>query len=376
MADYYDILGVARDASDSDIKTAYRKLAMKYHPDRNPDNPESQEKFKEITAAYQILSKPEKRQRYDMGGEQFSGFSGGGDFGFDVSDALNIFMNAFGGGGGFSSGFGGQRGSTVRRGKDLKARIALTLEEIYSGTDKTLKVSRFDFCSQCDGTGAEKGSKLVNCSTCAGQGQIRRVRNSFFGQQMVIESCPDCEGRGKKPEKICKTCRGKGIERIIDTVEVKVPAGVGDGNYMVVEGKGDAGVFGGPTGKLIVVFQEKAHKLFTRKDNDLVFIQPITFSQASLGAHFPITSLRGDEALEIPSGTQWGKVIKIRGGGMPKLNSERFGDLLVQIVIVTPKKLNTSQRKAFEALAKTEDPATIEKGDGSLLHKLKDFLGF
>ncbi len=311
-----------------------------------------------------------------MGGEQFAGFGGGADFAFDISDALNIFMNAFGGGMGGFGGFGGfgQRQSGPRRGNDLKARLPLTLEEIYTGVKKTLKLSRQATCSDCEGTGSEGGSGLKTCSTCAGRGQVRRVRNSFFGQQVIIETCPDCEGRGKIPEKVCNTCKGKGVKRTTESVDVPVPPGVRDGNYVVVDGKGDAGEFGGPAGRLIVVFREKPHDTFTRKGDDLIFIQPITFSQAALGAEITVPSLRGEEELTIPQGTQWGTVLKIKGAGMPKLNTERFGDLLVQIVIVTPKKLSKDQRKAFEKLAAIEDTPVLEK-DESLFHKLRDFLG-
>ena len=377
--DYYDILGIAKGASQDEIKRSYRKLAMEFHPDRNPDNPEAEDRFKEIALAYNTLSDPQKRSKYDTYGDT----SAGGGSGFsgaqmDYDDILDIFNNAFGGGGGFGGfGFGRQNaGPKVYRGKDLRISLDLTLEEIAVGITKKVKVSRKVHCETCGGDGVFPGAKLVTCQTCKGQGQVQRVVNTLLGQSVSITTCPDCNGRGKRPTKFCESCHGSGLMSKAETIEVKAPAGVKDGNYMVINDKGDAGKQSGPYGDLAVIFREKNHKIFKRDNDNLHIIKPITFSQAALGDEVKIPTINGEEIdLEIPSGIQFGKQIQIKGKGLPRFNSHRIGELIVQVVISTPKTLNSKQKELFQEISELEEEAIFENNAG-ILGKIKDFFGF
>ncbi|MFP4459954.1 MAG: molecular chaperone DnaJ [Candidatus Zixiibacteriota bacterium] len=374
--DYYEILGVERDASQDDIKRAYRKLAMKFHPDRNPDDPTAEDKFKEIAVAYEILSDPQKRQRYDMGGSFDFGAGGGAGFGFDISDALRMFMENLGGFGGFG-GFSdfGQSRSRKRRGQDLKLQIPITLEEIDEGVKKKVKVNHKVACDRCDGNGVEPGTDINTCQTCHGRGQVKRISNTFFGQQVSIITCPDCKGKGQIPTQKCVSCNGTGLKKEKETVEVEVPAGVNDGHYMRIRGKGDAGPNGGPAGDLIIYFKEIEHDIFKRAGDNLILIKPITFSQAALGAKIEIPTLNDDEEIEVPAGTQFGKILKLPKKGLSVLNSSRKGDLLIHIVIVTPKKLNKQQKELFKKISEIEEEPVFEKEDKNFFERLGDFFG-
>lgn len=364
-ADYYEILGVERNASEDDIKKAYRKLAMKYHPDKNPGDKSAEEKFREATEAYEILKDPQRRSQYDQfghaafenagaGGGFGGGFSGFG--GFDISDALRAFMQDFGGDTMFSDlfGFGGggrsrRGGSAASRGSDLQIRLPLTLEEIAKGVQKTLKIRRKDRCPACGGSGSKEGKKST-CSACNGTGRIRRVTSSFFGRMIQESACPTCEGEGYTISDPCPACGGSGLDATESTVTVDIPAGVSEGNYMTIPEKGDAGRGGGPAGDLIVHIEEKAHQFFQRHGIDLLCETDITFSQAALGASKEVDTIDGKVSLKIPAGTQSEKIFRLKGKGLPALRAREHGDQLIRVHVRTPEKLNRSAKELFERL--------------------------
>jgi molecular chaperone DnaJ len=368
--DYYELLGVSKTASDDELKKAYRKLAMQYHPDKNPGNKEAEEKFREATEAYEILKDPQKRSKYDQFGHAafegpsggsggFSGFSGG----FDISDALRAFMNDFGGDSIFSDlfgmGGGGRRGGRGKRGggsrgNDLQVHLKLKLSEINSGVTKTLKVKRKDVCNECKGSGSRSGKKIT-CTHCNGAGRVRHVSNSFFGQLMQEAACPACNGEGTTVADPCRACGGSGRQPAETTVSVDIPAGVSEGNYLSVPEKGDAGVGGGPSGDLIVLIQEEKDDIFERHGIDIVCEMNITFSEAALGASRTIPSLDGKVSLKIPPGTQSEKIFRLRGKGLPALHSSQHGDQLVKVHVFTPEHLSREERELFEKLAEHEN---------------------
>jgi len=365
-ADYYDILGVHKGASDDDIKKAYRKLAVKYHPDKNPGDKTAVEKFREATEAYEILKDPQKRAQYDKfghaafdmpqggGGGYGGGYAGGS---FDLSDALRAFMNDFGGDSIFGDLFGfGSRtrrggGHGGARGNDLQVKLGLTLEEISAGVKKTIKVRRLDRCSECGGSGSKSG-KRVTCTKCGGSGRVRHVTNSFFGQMLQETDCPICRGDGQVVSDPCAACGGSGLRQSETTVSVDIPAGVEDGNYIRVPGRGDAGRGGGESGDLIVVLHEKPHETFTRHGIHLSCKLNITFSEAALGCSKTIKTIDGKETLKIPNGTQSAKVFKLKSKGLPEYRSRNRGDLLVEVHVNTPEKLGREEKELFEKLAK------------------------
>jgi molecular chaperone DnaJ len=367
--DYYEVLGVGKTASDEEIKKAYRKLAMQYHPDKNPGSKEAEEKFREATEAYEILKDSQKRAKYDQFGhsafEQGGGFGGyGGGFGqgFDISDALRAFMNDFGGDSffsdlfGFGGGRGGRRGGRREggmRGNDLQVHIPLTLEEIYTGVKKTIKVRRKERCETCGGSGSKSGKKTT-CSKCNGAGRVQHIANSFFGQVIQESVCPTCQGEGVVVTDPCATCGGSGRQTTETTVAVDIPAGVAEGNYIPIQGKGDAGLKGGPAGDLIVLIQEKEDEFFQRHGIDIVCEIDITFSEAALGAAKTVAALGGKVSLKIPPGTQSEKIFRLRGKGLPALHREERGDQLVKIHVRTPEKLGREERELFEKLAAVE----------------------
>jgi molecular chaperone DnaJ len=364
--DYYTLLGVEKNASEEDIKKAYRKLAIKYHPDKNPGDKSAEEKFREATEAYEVLKDPKKRQQYDQFGhaafEQGGGYGGGGGFsgfgGFDISDALRAFMSDFGGDSVFSDlfGFGGSRGG--RRGgggggvpgNDLQVRLPLTLEEIAKGVQKTLKVRRKDKCSTCNGTGSKSG-KRTTCTKCNGSGRIRQVAQSFFGQVIQESVCPVCRGEGQVATDTCNVCGGTGLESTETTVTVDIPAGVAEGNYINVSGKGDAGRNGGPSGDLIVLIQEKKHDFFQRHGIDLICDVDITYSDAALGTSKMVDTIDGKVSLKVPSGTQSEKIFRLKGKGLPSLHGREMGDQLVRVHVKTPEKLSKDAKALLEKLA-------------------------
>ncbi|MBV9608342.1 MAG: molecular chaperone DnaJ [Acidobacteria bacterium] len=369
--DYYEVLGVTRTASDQEIKSAYRKLAMQFHPDRNPDDATCEEKFKEVTEAYGVLADGNKRAAYDRFGHAGVGMGGGGA-GFDPTifqDFSDIFGDFFG----FSEIFGGgssRRRSRAQRGGDLRHDLTLAFEEAVFGTKTTIKYRRYEICDLCRGTGAAGGKSPTTCSTCGGRGQVR-YQQGFFS---VARTCSTCQGTGSVIQDPCTKCKGHGRVQRERTQEVKVPAGVEHGTRIRFAELGDAGVNGGPAGDLYVVLFVKDHAFFEREGNDLYCVLPISFAQAALGTELKVATLEGDQTLKIPEGTQSGKEFRLRGRGVPVLNGHGKGDLVVRIVVQTPSKLSKRERELLQELAglgsvenKPERP--------TLFSKVKDIFG-
>ncbi len=374
MSDYYVLLGVARSASEGEIKKAYRKLAMEYHPDRN-SAPEAEARFKEITEAYEVLRDPEKRAAYDRYGK--AGVGAGGGFGFhhvDLSEALNIFMRDFGAMGGFESIFGGGRSrSDERRGQDIKVTVRLTLAEVALGAKKAIKIKSLERCTACNGGGAKAGTRPTTCSSCGGSGEVRRAARSMFGQFISVSACPTCNGEGTLVLEPCEVCRGEGRVRGERTVSVDIPAGVSSNNYLTLRGQGAAGPRAGPSGDLLVMIDIKEDERFERQGDDLIYDLPLSFSQAALGGEHEVPTPYGEEQLRIPPGTQPETVLRVRSKGLPVLGQDRKGDLLVRVHVWTPERLTDEQERLFRELAKLEgEPPKRSPGFWS---KLKEALG-
>jgi molecular chaperone DnaJ len=373
VSDFYTLLGVQRGASDGDIKKAYRKLAMEFHPDRNAA-PEAEARFKEINEAYEILRDPQKRAAYDRYGK--AGVGAGGGFGFhhvDLSEALNIFMRDFGGMGGLDSIFGGGQRTDTRRGQDVRVHVRLTLAEVASGLKKTVKFKSLERCTVCEGTGAKPGTRPVSCSTCGGSGEVRRAARSLFGQFVSVSPCPTCAGEGVVVQQPCEVCRGEGRVRGDKTVTVEIPAGVSSNNYLTLRGQGAAGPRNGPVGDLLVMLEIKDDDRFERQGDDLFFDLPLSFSQAALGGEFDIPTPYGDERVRIPAGTQPETVLRLKQRGLPVLGQSAKGDLLVRIHVWTPERISDEQERLFRELAKLEgEPPKRSPGFWS---KLKEALG-
>ncbi|MCW4049558.1 MAG: molecular chaperone DnaJ [Candidatus Bathyarchaeota archaeon] len=358
--DYYEVLGVERNASEDEIKKAFRKLAFKYHPDRNKE-PDAEEKFKEISEAYAILSDPQKKQQYDRFGHAgINGRYSAEDIfrGANFSDIFremglgdDIFSRIFGSmfGGGFG-GFRTQRRTGPRKGRDLETRVEITLEQAAFGAQVELSLNRMETCTRCGGNGAEPGTNVVTCPRCNGAGQIQQRTQSLFGQMITVTTCPQCQGRGKVPEAKCTKCRGNGLEEKRLKVQVNVPAGVEDGVYLTLRGQGEAGPYGGPSGDLYVMVRVKPHKHLLRRGADVIYEAEVNFPQAALGTQIDVHTLKGLDKLNIPSGTQNGDILRMRGKGMPS----RFGtgDQLVHITVTVPKKLSRKEKQLIQELEK------------------------
>jgi molecular chaperone DnaJ len=374
VSDYYTLLGCSRSASETEIKKAYRKLAMEYHPDRN-SAPEAEARFKEITEAYEVLRHPEKRAAYDRYGKAGVGAGGGFDFHHvDLSEALNIFMRDFGGMGGFESLFGGGRSrSDQRRGQDIKVTVRLTLTEVALGAKKNVKIKSLERCTVCQGSGAKAGSRPTTCTGCGGSGEVRRAARSMFGQFISVAPCPTCNGEGKVIAEPCEVCRGEGRVRGERTVTVEVPAGVSANNYLTLRGQGAAGPRGGPSGDLLVMLDIKEDERFERQGDDLIYDLSLSFSQAALGGEHEVPTPYGEESLKVPSGTQPETVLRIRNKGLPILGQEGHGDLLVRVHVWTPEQLTDEQERLFRELAKLEGEAP--KREPGFWSKLKEALG-
>jgi molecular chaperone DnaJ len=369
--DYYEVLGVDRNTTTEQIKKAYRKLALQYHPDRNPGDTTAEEKFKEATEAYEVLRDPQKRELYDQYGH--AGISGrpgepGAGFGveFDLSDALRAFMRDFG-----SFGFGdlfgtGGRSTTARersrRGRDLQVRLKLTLEEVAEGVEKQIKVTSQVACSECGGSGGRPGSRTVTCEVCGGSGQIKHVQRSIFGQFVNVAECHRCGGEGRIVADPCTACAGTGTVRGSGQVNVKIPAGVSSGNYVTISGGGDAGERGGPKGNLYVIIEEIPHPLFERHGNDILMELPLTVSQLALGTKAEVPTLSGTVLLKIPPGTPSHKIFRLKGKGIPRLNSYGRGDQLVRVVAWIPDRLTKEERRLLEELEKSLSERTPRPG--------------
>lgn len=374
MADFYSILGVPKTASDDEIKQAYRRLAMQHHPDRNGGSKDAEEQFKALTEAYDVLRDPQKRATYDRYGE--AGLRGGGGGGFhhvDLSEALNIFMRDFGLGDLFGGGGGGRQQSGPRSGADVKIDLDLTMVEVATGVKKTVKMKLLDPCDRCAGSGAEPGTKPIRCTTCAGQGEVRRAQQSFFGQFVSVAPCPTCRGEGVMIQSPCKSCRGEGRQRGEHNVELKVPAGVSTGQYMHLRGVGNAGVRGGPRGDVIVVFDVIEDERFERDGEDLYCEVLVTYPQVVLGADVEAPGVTGPLSLRVPPGTQSGQVFTLRGRGLPRVNASGVGDLHVRVQVWTPQKLDKEEELLIEKLHETQakPPEKREKGFWA---KMKDVL--
>ena len=375
MADFYNTLGVSRSASELEIKTAYRKLAMACHPDRNNGSKEAEEKFKSITEAYDVLRDPDKRRLYDRYGE--AGLRGGaaGFHHVDLSEALNIFMRDLGGLGGFGDLFGGGVTGRAgpRTGTDIKIAMPLTLVEVASGVEKTVSVRLLEPCDRCEGRGAEPGSSPVTCSTCGGTGEVRRAQRSFFGQVISVAPCSTCAGEGTVIASPCKKCRGEGRTRGEKQVLVRIPAGVATGQYMTMRGVGNVGPRGGPRGDILVVFEVEEDPRFERDGEDLYTEILVTYPQLALGANVDVPMVTGSVSLQIPAGTQSGQVFNLRGRGLPRINSSSMGNLHVRLQLWTPDNLTAEESALLQRLSEIQEvPAPRPKG---LWSKLKESLG-
>lgn len=368
--DYYEVLGVSKNASKEDLKKAYRKLAMQYHPDRNPGNKEAEEMFKEAAEAYEILNDDNKRARYDRFGHEGVKGSGFGSQGFsDINDIFSHFSDIFGGGSSiFDDFFGGgqQRGRQRGRGvpgSDLKVTLKLTLEEIAEGTSKKIKLKKQIKCDQCNGSGAEGSTSKKKCPICNGTGEIRSVSRSVFGQFVNITACANCNGEGEVIDTPCKKCMGDG--RISEEVNVKidVPAGVHEGSYMTMRGEGNSGKRGGQSGDLLVVFKEEEHEYFIREEDDIIYDLTITFPDAVLGTEVDVPTLAGKARLKIDSGTPAGKLLKMRDKGIKHLNHSGHGDQIVRINVNIPKKLSNKEKELLKELAEQPNFKSSDKDD-------------
>ena len=376
MADYYATLGVPHAASDDDIKKAYRKLAMQYHPDRNNGSSESEEKFKEITEAYDVLRDGNKRATYDRYGE--AGLRGGGAGGFhhvDLSEALNIFMRDLGGMGGFNDIFGRRSSAAeTRTGSDIRISLGLTLQEVATGMEKQVTIKLLNPCDACSGTGAEPGTNVTTCPTCKGAGEVRRAQQSFFGPVVSVSVCPNCAGDGKIVASPCRKCRGEGRIRSEEQVKIKVPAGVATGQYMTLRGVGNAGPRGGPRGDILVVFEVDEDERFERDGEDLLTEVLVTYPQLALGADVEVPTVTASVTLRVPSGTQSGHVMHLRGRGLPRINASGTGDLHVRLQLFTPDIMTEEETKLLRQLHDIRPLAPPRRARG-FWAKVKESLG-
>ncbi len=352
--DYYEVLGVQKNASETEIKRAYRRKAVEFHPDKNPGNRDAEEKFKEVAEAYAVLSDAQQRARYDRFGHSgLGGQSGGFDPGFsNIEDIFDLF------GFGDMFGGGGRRRSTVQRGADLRFDLEITLEEAAKGKEATIDIPRLEKCEVCEGKGTAEGTEPETCITCSGSGQTR-YQQGFFS---VMRTCPNCSGKGQIIKNPCLECRGAGRVQSKKKLEVKVPAGVETGSRLRISGEGEAGVNGGPSGDLYVFLHVAANDIFERQGTNLYTSAPITFSQAALGAEIKVKTLDGEESVSISPGTQTGTVIRLKGEGMPDLGGRGKGDLFVAVTVMTPKNLDREQRAVFEKLAEIEETEFEQQG--------------
>jgi len=367
--DYYQRLGVSREATTEEIKKAYRKLALKYHPDRNEGSKDAEARFREVTEAYEVLRDPDKRATYDrFGREGLKTGAGGAGFGaFDFSDAIEIFMRDFGGFGGFEEIFGGRRGASGRRdggkGQTLRVRLPLTLKEVVTGVTKKVRVAVLDPCDTCEGSGAAPGSSPESCPACGGSGEERVVQRSMFGQFVSVAPCRNCGGEGKVIRETCPACHGEGRVRTERELDVEVPPGVSSDNFITLRGQGNAGTRGGPRGDVVVLLDVEEDPRFVRDGENLLVELPVTFSQAALGDSVEVPTVEGSVRLTIPAGTQSGEVLRLRGQGLPTLHGRSRGDQLVRIRVWTPQDLSREQEDLLRQLREMEEEPPEELGE-------------
>ena len=376
--DYYEVLGGSKSADATEIKKAYRKLALKYHPDKNPGDKEAEEKFKEAAEAYDVLSNEEKKRRYDQFGHAGVGGAGQGGFGGGMSmdDIFSQFGDIFGSFGGFSGfgGFGGGRSARrVNRGTNLRVKVKMNLQEIATGIEKKIKVKKYVACQHCNGTGAKDGKSYSTCSTCKGSGQVTRVQNTILGAMQTTSTCPTCEGEGKIINEKCTFCNGEGVLMSEEVISINIPAGVGEGMQLSLSGKGNAARRGGVNGDLIVLIEEEEHPELVRDGNDLLYNVFIGYPEAVLGETVEIPTIEGKVKVKIEAGTQPGKILRLRGKGLPDVNGYGKGDLLAKVNVWIPKNLSKDEKKLVEKMKEAEG---FKPGSGdkkSIFSKMKDF---
>lgn len=374
--DYYEVLEVGKDANPEEIKKAYRKQALKFHPDKNPGDKAAEEKFKEAAEAYEVLSNPEKKQKYDRFGHAGLGNSGGGGYGgfsMNMEDIFSHFGDIFGGFGGF----GQQRGGSSRRvnkGSNLRIKVKLTLEEISRGVEKKIKVDKYVKCNTCNGTGAKDGASYQACSTCRGRGHVTRVTNTFLGQMQTSSTCPACGGEGQTIANKCDQCFGHGILKENEVISIDIPAGVEEGMQLSFSGKGNAGARGGIPGDLIVLIEELPHPELVRDGRNLLYDHYISFPDAVLGTTSEVPTLEGKARIKLPEGTQGGKVFRLKGKGLPGVNHYQRGDLLVNINVWTPQSLSREEKKIMDQLKQSANfnPKPTAR-DKSFFDRMKEY---
>ncbi len=382
--DYYEILNVPKSADGDAIKKAYRKLAMQYHPDRNPGNKEAENKFKEAAEAYEVLSNEDKKARYDRYGHAgvdpnagFGGRGGGGNM--TMEDIFENFGDIFGDNSPFGSFFGGQTrsrtgGGIGQKGTNLRIKVSMTLEEIASGITKKIKVKKLIHCKTCNGSGSKDAKSFKTCGTCAGSGYVRQVKNTFMGQMQTTTTCPTCRGTGQTIVNSCTSCKGSGTEHGEETIEIQIPAGVDDNMQLSMRGKGNAGNNGGPAGDLLISIEQKHHEHFTRDGSNLHYDLFVNFSDAALGSQLEIPTLNSTVKIKIPAGTQSGKTFRLKGLGLPSIQNYNKGDMLVHMNIWTPKNLSDEEKKVLEKLKSSNNfkpnPTAEEKG---FFDRMKEF---
>ncbi|MBK8621483.1 MAG: molecular chaperone DnaJ [Saprospiraceae bacterium] len=381
--DFYEVLGVDKNADESTIKKAYRKMAMQYHPDRNPDDKAAEEKFKEAAIAYEVLSDADKKARYDRYGHAGLENMGGGGRGFSgegmsMDDIFEHFGHMFGDSGSpFDSFFGGRSSSRSgggQKGTNLRIKVALTLEEIEAGVRKKIKVKKQVTCKSCSGSGAKDKGSVSTCGTCNGSGYVRQIKSTFLGQMQTTVVCPKCNGSGKNITAHCTTCRGDGRTMEEDMIEIDIPAGVQEGIQLSVRGKGNAGQNGGPAGDLLVNIEEKPHDHFTRDGNNIIFDLFINFADVALGTNVEVPTLTGKVKVKIPAGTQSGKIFRLKGKGLPALQSYDKGDQLIHVNVWTPKTMNAEESALMEKLKTMPNfKPNPEVGERGFFEKMKEF---